>query len=211
MIHVNGIDVSAYQVGVDWSAVKAAGYSFGICKASEGVGETDDQFARNHVAEIRAHMVAGAYHYLSWHSDPVAQARHFLSVYRPQNGDLPPTLDCEACDVDPDTAIAQISGFLRTVEPHLGGARMLLYMSYSFPGDHLRGGYGFAGHPLYVAAYSNDAAAPVPSAWRSSMLWQYSDGQKKAAIAGVIGNVDHDYFLGSIDDLHAFTLRGIAS
>lgn len=207
MLFCDGIDVSDYQGAIDWKAARASGLTFAIAKATQGTHNVQDTFASNLAGMRAAGLTAGAYHFLDWNVDPVAQAQHFLSVYRPQNGDLPPTLDCEACTVRSNDAIASIAAFLRTVEPHLGGARMLLYLSYSFPDDHLNGGSGFSGHPLWVAAYNSDPNPPVPAAWAKATMWQWTD---HASVPGVSGPVDGDRFCGSIADLHAFTLRGIA-
>lgn len=204
MMHVNGLDVSDYQPNIDWGRVHAAGYSFAIAKATESVANVQETFASNMAGIRAAGMIAGAYHFFSWIASPKAQAEHFLSVYRPTAGDLPPTLDCEACTVSPTDAIARVSAFLQYVEPHLNGARMLLYMSYSFPDEHLNGGSGFSGHPLWVAAYNNGAEAPVPSAWSKATIWQWSDA---GDVDGIAGDVDLDRFLGSLDDLRAFTLK----
>jgi lysozyme len=215
MAFVNGIDVSDFQgTQIDWGRVKNSGYSFAVTKATQSTDNVQQSFAHN-IAGIRAAgMVAGAYHFLSWHTPPAAQAANFLSVYQPRNGDLPPALDCEACDVGPQAAIAQIAGFLQAVEPHLGGARMLLYMSFSFPDGNLNGGSDFSGHPLWVAAYNNDPAPPVPAAWNAGnvVMWQYSDGQipqAQPAIDGLGVNVDRDRFVGDLDALHAFTLKNV--
>jgi lysozyme len=204
MEFVHGVDVSDYQPGVSWAAVKASGYSFAIAKATQGVGNIQSTFAGN-LSGIRAvGMIAGAYHFLDWNQDPVAQAKHFLSVYTPRAGDLPPTLDCEACTVDSAAAIAQVSGFIHEIEPHLNGARILLYMSYSFPQDSLEGGSGFSGHPLWVAAYNDAAEPPVPDAWTKATIWQWSDAGK---VGGIEGSVDLDKFVGTLDELKAFALK----
>jgi lysozyme len=204
MDFVNGVDVSDYQGAPSWAAVRASGYSFAIAKATQGTGNTQSTFAGN-LAGIRAvGMTAGAYHFLDWNADPVAQANHFLSVYQPRPGDLPPTLDCEACTVDSVAAIAHVSGFISEVEKHLSGRRCLLYMSYSFPGDSLAGGSGFSGHDLWVAAYSNAAEPPVPAAWSKATIWQYS---QTGQVGGISGDVDLDRFVGTLDDLKAYVLK----
>ena len=132
MDFVHGVDVSDYQGNVSWPGVHASGYSFAIAKATEGTGNVQTTFGGN-IAAIRAvGMTAGAYHFLDWNEDPVAQAHHFLSVYTPKPGDLPPALDCEACTVSSAAAVAQVSGFIDEVERHLSGRRMLLY----FSGNH---------------------------------------------------------------------------
>jgi GH25 family lysozyme M1 (1,4-beta-N-acetylmuramidase) len=91
---------------------------------------------------------------------------------------------------------------------------MLLYMSYSFPADHLNGGGGFAGHPLWVAAYEDPAhgfADVTPEAWSNGRVpfWQYSDGTGQNPVPGIGADdgVDRDLFNGSAADLAAFTLR----
>jgi lysozyme len=208
MNHVNGLDVSDYQNDVDWATAHGAGYSFGISKATEGLGNAQATFPDN-MHDMRAiGMIAGAYHYLHWLDDPRAQAAHFLSVYQPQKGDLPPTLDCEAvpAGVSPQMCIQQISTFLGAIEPHLFGKRMLLYFSASFPDDHLLGGSSFSGHPIWVAAYNNDLAPPAFVALPLVKIWQWSDGANLPAIAGIHGNVDRNRFLGTLAELRTFCL-----
>lgn len=204
MNFVHGVDVSDYQPGISWPAVRAAGYSFAIAKATEGTGNTQATFHTNLAGVRVSGMTFGAYHFLDWLEDPVAQAQHFLSVYSPRPGDLPPTLDCEACTVGSAAAVAQVSGFIDEVEKHLKGARCLLYMSYSFAGDSLQGGSGFAGHPLFVAAYSETAEPPVPAAWSHATIWQWND---TGHVSGIAGDVDLDRFVGTLDDLKAFVLK----
>jgi lysozyme len=204
MNFVNGLDVSDYQENVNWASVHAAGYSFAIAKATEGTGNTQETFAGN-LAAIRAvGMVAGAYHFLDWNEDPIAQAHHFLSVYTPRKGDLPPTLDCEACTCDSAQAVSKVSAFIGEVEKHLSGRRMLLYFSASFPGDHLQGGSGFSGHPVWVAAYNNDPAPPTIAGVGQIKLWQYSES---GHVNGISGAVDLDRFVGTLSDLKAFALQ----
>jgi GH25 family lysozyme M1 (1,4-beta-N-acetylmuramidase) len=206
MEYVNGLDVSVYQGRVTWSAVRSAGYSFAIARATEGALYQDPQFARNITGIRAAGMVAGAYHYLSWLTPAKPQAASFLRAYKPIDGDLPPMLDIEDCTVGAEEAIAQISAFLAEVEPHLNGAKMLLYMSLTFPDTFLAGGSDFSGHPLNVAAYNSDPEPTVPAAWAKATMWQWSD---KGRLPGISGNVDLDRFVGTLDELKAFTLKGI--
>lgn len=212
---VQGLDLSDYQNVSSFHELKDAGIGFVVCKATQGTGNVQDSFA-DYMSRARSvGMVAGAYHFLEWNVDPVAQAHHFLDVYDPRDGDLPPTLDCEACTVDSATAIIHIASWLRTVEAQLHGQRCLLYMSYSFPADHLAGGNGFSGHPLWIAAYESlekGFADVTPAAWSPERvkLWQFSDGAGLAPLPGISNPVDRDVFNGSLDDLRAFTLQGVS-
>jgi len=208
---IPGIDISDFQSVDSFHAVQSGGYGFVYDKATEGLYSNQDDFADYRARTKSIGLPFGAYHYLTWSSDPVAQANHFLSVYAPANGDLPPMLDCEACAIGPDAAIEQVSKFLQTVEPHLGGHKMLLYMSYSFPGDHLQGGSGFSGHPLWVAAYNDDPfTSNIPQAWAGKspgcLFWQYSDD---LTVPGIPGGVDGDRFEGDAAELQALCLSGL--
>lgn len=60
---MRGIDVSVFNDWVDWSAVKAAGFDFAICRTGYGKSGYDETFARN-VGEAHAvGLLCGAYHY----------------------------------------------------------------------------------------------------------------------------------------------------
>lgn len=208
---LRGIDISDFQDVNSFHAVQNGGFSFVYCKATEGITNTQATFAdyRDRVRSIG--LPFGAYHFLKWSSDPVEQARHFLSVYTPQNGDLPPMLDLEACGVESWAAMNQVTEFLQNVECHLDGQRMVLYMSFSFPNDHLRGGFGFNGHPLWVAAYnSGDKDYNTPGAWVGKapgvLFHQFSDD---LSVPGIPGAVDGDEFYGTQDDLNALLLKGL--
>ena len=204
---VDGIDISDYQTVGSFHAVQSSGIGFVVAKATQGTGNVQATF-HDYMTRVRSTgMVFGAYHFLSWQSDPVAQAQHFLSVYQPQNGDLPPMLDCEAFTVGASTATSMIAKFLQTVEPHLGGAKMLLYTYYAAILSQAFATDDFAGHPLWIAEYNSDALPTIPQTWKTATIWQYSSSK---AVPGIPGSVDADRFMGSAADLAAFRLKGIA-
>jgi lysozyme len=202
MDFVNGLDVSDFQGLIAWEDVRASGYSFAIAKATEGTGNYQVTLPGNLTGGRAAGLIMGAYHFLDWNEDPIAQANHFLANYTPRVGDLPPALDCESCTCDSAQAVSKVSAFIAEVEKHLSGRRMLIYFSLSFPSDHLQGGSGFSGHPTWVADYGV-AEVPVPDAWTKTTIWQYSDTGK---VGGIDGDVDLDRFVGTLDDLKAFVL-----
>jgi lysozyme len=219
MEFVNGIDVSDNNPNVDWRQVHDSGYSFGICKASEGVGVRQDTFEPYMSAVRAAGMTAGAYHFFSWRSHPVEQAQFCLSRYTPRNGDLPPALDLEArhneTGLSSDENVKRAAAFLSAVEPHLAGHRMLLYMSFSFAHDALNGALGFSGHPFWIAAFNKGSEPPIPPGLsaRNVVMWQHSDGEipdGQPPIAGTHGFIDRDRFIGNLDALKAFRLTGLA-
>lgn len=60
---MRGVDVSIFNEGVDWSAVKAAGFDFAICRTGYGKSGFDENFQRNVDGAHKAGLICGAYHY----------------------------------------------------------------------------------------------------------------------------------------------------
>jgi lysozyme len=203
---IKGVDISDYQAVSSFHEAQASGIGFVICKATQGTGNVQTTFA-DYTKDARSiGLVVGAYHFMEWGVDPAAQAAHFLSVYTPQNGDLPPTLDCEAFGAtSKDDATAAIQAWLDAVTPRLGGAKPMIYASYSAFGANFDPS-GFSGHPAWVAAYNSDGfASNVPPGLSKVVLWQYTDA---AQVPG-IGNVDGDEFNGDEAALKALCLSGL--
>lgn len=198
---VNGIDVSTDQGAIDWAQVHDAGYSWAVAKATEGVTYTDDSFATYYDGIKAAGMLRGAYHFLRLNDDPLEQANHFLSVYKPTSGDLPPMLDCEELPtpLPPAQAISAISKWLGVVEAATK-RHCLLYMPYSYWEDGLDGTDGFAGHPLWIAHPGGAAIEPPVWPWT---FWQRS---WTGTVPGIIGDVDLDYYRNDLDALKALCL-----
>jgi lysozyme len=204
MVHVNGVDVSDWSGTPDWKSVQSAGYSFAYCKATEGIGNTQTSFDANASGVERAGMLFGAYHMLRFDQDPKAQAEHFLSVYQPKAGDLPPMLDLELQTIDVQNSVRSVSEWLQAVEPHLKGAKCVLYTDFFFWQDQLGATLDFAGHPLCIARYVPDPGAGLdlkPERWPVS-FWQYAENK---SIPGC-DDADLDWFLGDIHSLRAMCI-----
>jgi len=79
--NARGIDVSNFDGQFDWAAT--SGLSFGICRASQGLGaagtNSPDPFLSWNWPRIRAKGLArGAYHFLDPGLSGAAQASYFL-------------------------------------------------------------------------------------------------------------------------------------
>jgi len=60
---MRGVDVSIFNESVDWSALKAAGIDFAICRTGYGKSGVDESF-QGHVGRAHAAgLICGAYHY----------------------------------------------------------------------------------------------------------------------------------------------------
>ena len=100
---VEGIDVYDGQGTVDWAAVAGGGIAFAMIKATQGTYDTQATFGANWSGAPRAGVRRGAYHFFDPYEDGAAQAQQFLATVGPLvAGDLPPMLDIECPDGDPD-------------------------------------------------------------------------------------------------------------
>lgn len=195
---ISGIDVSHYQVAVQWGQVKNAGMAFAFAKATDGITYTDPMFAANWAGIKNAGLIRGAYHFFEPADDPVAQAEHFLQVVSWSPGDLPPVLDVEKPGLSQDAMAAAIQAWLDTVAAKIG-VKPMIYASPAFWNQNVNGNFG--SYPLWIAQYRNVPSPTLPNGWTNWNFWQYSEtGQ----VAGVNGNTDMDYFQGSAADLQAF-------
>ena len=211
-----GIDVSVWQNRVTWSRVSSQpNVKFAITKATQGDFLVDPQFQNNWTGIRNAGLIRGAYHFFSPRIDPIRQANTFLGqigdTLRPD--DFPPILDFEYY---PDYIklewqrysvagrIDRIQRCLDRIERETGRLPMI-YTSFSswqeITGNHT----GFTRYPLWVAHYGSSLPGPLMPAgnWGGNgwNLWQYSDSGR---VNGVGGNVDENWFNGSVQDLINF-------
>ena len=208
-----GPDVSHYQGAVDWQRVANQGAGFGICKASEGSGYTDDQFAANWKGMRSAGIgVRGAYHFGHPGTSAADQAAHFVSVV---GGTLSSgeflVLDIEDATaravanrthpVAASNAVASWSAdFVKAVMSKAGlpARRVWVYTGAWFWDPKAGGSDALADHPLWVSSYTSSPR--LPSGWSNYAMWQYTD---KASWSGVANPCDSSKFHGSQAELEA--------
>lgn len=223
---VEGIDVYDGQGTVDWAAVAGGGIAFAMIKATQGTYDAQATFGANWSGAQRAGVRRGAYHFFDPYEDGAAQAQQFLSTVGPLvTGDLPPMLDIECPDGDPDclgtgemgdaasgspAAIAQrMWDWIHTVE----GATGMKPFVYTFASYFASNGIdttGLEAYPLFLAEVpsmppTDGTCVAVPAPWSRATMWQYS---WSGTVPGIQGLVDRDRFLGSLTDLQAFALGG---
>ena len=195
---LSGIDVSHYQGNIDWVTVKSTGVLFAYAKATDGLTYTDPKFASNQTGATAQGLAFGAYHFYEPQDDPIAQAKHFLSVAKVGKGWLPAVLDLERSpgSNDPTSLADGAEQWLQYVEGNTG-CKPMVYASPTFYNQYL--GAAFSKYPLWLAEYANSAKLPTGvSAWQ---IWQHS---QKGRVDGVSGNVDLDWFAGDASALKAF-------
>lgn len=101
-----GIDVSAYQTGIDMHAVAAEGFTFALVKATEGADYTSPAFLDQYNAARDAGMITIAYHYQR-DGDPAGQVER---IRKTVPAGVPVAIDVE-----------QGSGDLTTTRPLIDG------------------------------------------------------------------------------------------
>jgi len=140
-----GIDVSRWQGTIDWQAVKQAGITFAVMRATIGDFFTDDKFAENWQGAKDAGIFRCAYHVLRPDNDAVAQIAHFGDVVG-EAGELPHVLDVELTGGQSDRVIQQ-----RTFERF--GRAPLVYTANWFWTPHIGDQPWVENYDLWVAHY----------------------------------------------------------
>lgn len=204
---LQGLDVSHHNGPVDWIKVKAAGYSFAFCKATQGTTFTDPLFQRNIQQGFQAGLLMGAYHFLEPLQDPALQVQHFLDQVRTCPRPLMVALDVELLDQDPEPwdqldwqlRAYKVNYFLDTIIEALR-AKPFLYFSPSFAEKYLQGvSLGF--YPNWLADY-----VTAPSArWDNRKIWQQSASGDIPGVPSPMDDVDVSPL--SIEELTALAVQ----
>lgn len=188
-----GVDVSNYAGDFNWAGT--SGLSFGICRATEGLGgpgmNSPDPFLGWNWPRIKQRGLArGAYHFLHPGLDGAEQARYFVDVLSGQG--LQTTdmlwLDNETAGASPAQVASCARDFMATLSslrPHNP------HGVYSFWDFIIEGNCaGLQEYPLWLAVFQS-ATPGAPAPWRKWQLWQSGSGS----------GFDNDVFNGSAADL----------
>jgi len=199
-IHVNGIDLSGWQDPVDFSAVRAAGYSFVYAKCTEGAEFVDGTYDRKKQQANAVGLLFGAYHFVDWNASAQSQAELFLANATLGKGDLVPMIDCEGVPgISAARCIATISTISQAIAA-AAGRLPAIYLDPDFWKSYLGSTDGFSGHPLWLAQYAKQMQSL--GSWEPT-FWQFSN---TGTVPGVEGDVDLDWFLGDRPALESYRL-----
>lgn len=201
---VNGIDVSPWQVNIQWPKVKIAGKNFVYIKATEGDGYVSPVYASDWKKAGDEKILRGAYHFFRPSADPVAQADLFLkTIGSLEEFDLPPLFDWEVTDgVSVATQIQRAKVWLERVE-RATGKIPVIYTGPAF-WNALGNPEHFIRHSLFIANY--EVSCPnIPPPWSTWTFWQHSD---EGVVSGIAGDVDLNLFNGTLEQLRSFARRG---
>jgi len=200
-----GIDVSHYQGAINWTAVRNAGIRFAFIKATEGTSYLDPRFGTNYVAAYNAGVIRGAYHFARPAASSGAAQADFLAnhggAWSADSRTLPAALDLEAgCHGLSQSAMrGWIQSFLDRYRARTG-RHAVIYTTTSWWSTCTGNWSGpWSTSPLWIARWASSPGT-LPAGAPFWSFWQYTS---TGSVPGISGNVDRDYWNGSIDRLIA--------
>lgn len=204
-----GYDVSNYQGRYNWAGT--SGLSFGICRATEGLGGSgmnspDPELAWNWTEIKKKGLARGAYHFLHPDLNGTDQANYFVDTLRRQGLETTDMLwlDNESSgnlrNLPPTAVSAAARDFLGQVKKLCPDNPSGVYANPSY----IQEGYcaGLGGYPLWLAAYGLRDAPATPAPWTKWIFWQWAPGQQVQASPNP--TPDKDAFNGDAAQLRAW-------
>jgi lysozyme len=191
-----GIDVSNFGGQFDWAGT--SGLSFGICRASQGLGaagtNSPDPFLSWNWPRIKAKGLArGAYHFLDPGLSGAAQASYFVeqvSKVGLESTDML-WLDNETAGSSPAAVAACARDFMAklvSLRPH-NPCGVYSFFDFITSGNCA----GLGSYPLWLAIFQS-ATPPAPAPWKAWKFWQ----------SGGTSSHDNDVFNGTAAELTAW-------
>ncbi|PWU20770.1 MAG: hypothetical protein C5B50_03195 [Verrucomicrobia bacterium] len=222
-----GIDVSHYELTIDWSNVyNGSGIKFAVAKATEGGTNyyTDPYFTANEAGATANGVLMGAYHFARYDlntntTGAAAEAGWFWQVahnYIQGGGKyLMPMLDVEASTTGYTQASlsAWVNAWCQTLTNLAWQSgvviKPLIYISSSRAGTWMNSSVAnqwYAWIAEWPTSPNPQTGAPSPiTPWSNWTCWQYSDC---TSVAGISGCVDGDVFNGYYTNLQQTLVIG---
>ncbi len=198
---VKGVDVSSYQLDIDWKGLEKEGYKFAFIKATEGSSHVDDRFEENWKNVRKTDIRAGAYHFLSYDTSGKSQAENFIKTVKKRHGMLPPAVDVEFYgeyeEVHPSKKKLRkvLDTVLEELEDHYGQKPVIYTNTYIYD-TYISGRYD--DYPIWISAHDLPESLPDDSNWT---FCQYTFYGQSDSVGGGEKYVDLNVFNGSSWDL----------
>ena len=198
---VKGVDVSSYQLAVDWEGLEKEGYRFAYIKATEGSSHVDDRFGENWKNVRKTDIKAGAYHFLSYDTSGRSQAENFIKTVKKRHDMLPPAVDVEFYgeyeEVHPSRKKLRkvLDTVLQELEDHYGQKPVIYTNTYIYD-TYISGRYD--DYPIWISAHD------IPESLSDGRDWtfcQYTFYGQSDSVGGGEKYVDLNVFNGSSWDL----------
>lgn len=201
---IHGIDVSKYQSIINWQEVKemdADGIKIGFAfiKATEGVGNVDNQFRRNWLKAQEQNICKGAYHFFIAGKSGRRQAANFIEMVELKKGDLPPVIDIEkSFGVSANEIKKEVADWIAVVQKYYG-VQPIIYTNIDFYSRYLQN--DFDNYPVWIAHYLQPVKPRIDHKWA---FWQHSESGR---VNGIKAPVDFNVFSGDSTDFKNFLIQ----
>ena len=200
-----GIDVSEWQGGIDWNAVKADGVDYAFIRAGATTSssfdlKTDSKFDTNMEGAKAAGVARGVYWYsqATNEEEAVAEAKKLISLAKKYDIELPLVMDLEFSDGRFDSAYtswrAKGSDYAKKRMTAVADAFLSYCRSQGYPAAIYLSTSSTTGvdtsalvnnsHEVWVAHYSSNL-----SACSDYTMWQFTSS---GSVNGIKGKVDYD-------------------
>lgn len=185
---IHGMDVSVVQAKINWTAEKAAGRNFVICRCGVGNNGIDQNYTTNITGAKAAGFYIGAYHFIfplpanptQPLRDPVKQAQYHFNAAQ---GALP------FCDLEwpvktdwSKWSIQNANQIVDWTMTYLDAYEKLQLrpILYTYPDymTQLGNPSAFANEKLWIASYQANSPA-IPKPFTSYVMWQINGGGGK--------------------------------
>jgi lysozyme len=199
---VSVVDLSHYDTVTDYAAIKAAGVTGVIYKATQGKSYTDPSYPDARIKALRAGLKWGAYHFGD-SSDVKLQVANFLN-YAQIDADSLFVLDYEPY-TGAQMNVLQAKQWMALTEEGLGRVEE----SVLYSGNLIKEDLGskkdpfFGARRLWLAQYGNKPV--VQTSWPTYWLWQFTgdgEGPEPHTVNGIDGNCDCNFYAGTDQQLN---------
>ena len=179
-----GVDVSSYQVNVDFNELAKQGVQFAYIKSTEGSSHVDPSFSEKWQAVANSGIIAGAYHYFSYQSSGATQAENFINTVGDLTERLIPAVDMELTPEEvknppeKDDVVRKLKAFLSVVEEKYN-VKPLIYSRQDYYAKYLAD--DFSDYPRWITNVFFPVWFEAGDTWT---VWQYNDRGEMAGYSG---------------------------
>lgn len=195
---VHGVDVSSYQGKINWDQLANQNIQFAYIKATEGSHLVDKDFQYNYEHALKTNLYVGAYHFFSYDSSGIDQAKHFIATVPKNNKMLPPVVDVEFYgnkeENPPKRAeiTKNLTELLKELQTYYG-MKPIIYATRKSYNLYIAG----STYAHYDVWLSNVLLPPFLLGERKCTFWQYSDKSTLKGYEGSKNYIDMNVFCGS--------------
>ncbi|MBC8061639.1 MAG: glycoside hydrolase family 25 protein [Clostridiaceae bacterium] len=195
---VRGIDVSNHQGIINWKLVKEQGYTFAYIKATEGNDYKDKYFNDNWKNTKALDISRGAYHFFTFGSSGVEQAKNFISTVPIEKHMLPIVIDIEFGGNSKniptkDKLKKELTDFIYEIETKYK-SKPILYLTYDSYDEYIKG--DFEEYQVWIRDIFKFPKFQNTQEW---IFWQYCN---RGRVKGVKGLVDLNVFNGNSSEFN---------